>query len=276
MRNQHHTVTEFLTAEKVPPIDINRRMKVVFGGDWVDISTVRHWTARVRDPYMGHAKQRSGRPWTATDEVHRNRVDEMLKDNHRVSQQAIVKRIIVLCARVERLNADLRYRKLCAQWIPRMLTEEPKQKQKDTCRQSLLRCEHKGDEFLCNTVTRDESSAHHFEPESKRHSIEYRHKASPASRPHVLLTKSCSMLSGMLSGSVLLCSVVYTIEMKWNTINSESYVRTMQKLKARRFFSNTTMRGLILAHKRLQRFTSLVHPQTECHAVVTRDPLHMF
>jgi hypothetical protein len=57
-------------------------MKVVYGGDSVDISTVRNWAQPVRDANPGHAslydKQRRKRPRTATDEAHRNRVEEKI------------------------------------------------------------------------------------------------------------------------------------------------------------------------------------------------------
>ena len=34
---------EFLTAEKVPPIEIHRRMQAIYGDHCVDVSTVRRW-----------------------------------------------------------------------------------------------------------------------------------------------------------------------------------------------------------------------------------------
>jgi len=33
----------FLTAEKVPPTEINRRMQAVYGDQCVDVRTVRRW-----------------------------------------------------------------------------------------------------------------------------------------------------------------------------------------------------------------------------------------
>ena len=36
-----------------------------------------------------------------------------------------------------------------------------------------------GDQFLVNIVTGDESCIHHFDPEEKRLSMEYRHTSSP-------------------------------------------------------------------------------------------------
>jgi len=38
---KQRAVIEFLTAEKVPPIEIHRRMIAVYGEQRVDVSTVR-------------------------------------------------------------------------------------------------------------------------------------------------------------------------------------------------------------------------------------------
>jgi hypothetical protein len=55
VQNKQHTVTEFLTAENFPPIDIHWRMKIVYGDDCVDISTLRRWAEPVRDANPGYA-----------------------------------------------------------------------------------------------------------------------------------------------------------------------------------------------------------------------------
>jgi len=62
---KQRAVIEFLTAEKVVPIEIHRRMQAVYG-DWcVDVSTVRGWVRRFKDGELGQAdwsdKTRSGR-----------------------------------------------------------------------------------------------------------------------------------------------------------------------------------------------------------------------
>jgi transposase len=117
-------------------------MKVVYLDDSVDIRTVRRWVARVHDANLGHAslsdKQRSGRPQTATDEDRRNRVDEMIRENRRISQQATANRTAVSRERVQEIIADLGYRKLCARFVPQMLTEDLKQKRMDIRRHLLL------------------------------------------------------------------------------------------------------------------------------------------
>jgi len=68
VRFKQRAVIEFLTAEKVPPIEIHRRMQAVYGDQCVDVSTVRCWVRRFKDGELGQAdlsdKTQSGRPVT--------------------------------------------------------------------------------------------------------------------------------------------------------------------------------------------------------------------
>ena len=52
---KQRAVIEFLTAEKVPPIEIHRRMQAVYGDQCVDVCTVRRWVRRFKDGEMGQA-----------------------------------------------------------------------------------------------------------------------------------------------------------------------------------------------------------------------------
>jgi len=53
---KQHAVIEFLMAEKVPPIEIQRRMQAVYGDQCVDVSTVRFWVMRFKDGELGQAE----------------------------------------------------------------------------------------------------------------------------------------------------------------------------------------------------------------------------
>jgi len=61
---KQHAVIEFLSTEKVPPIEIHRRMKAIYGDQLVDVSIVRCWVRRFKDGELGQAdlsdKTRSG------------------------------------------------------------------------------------------------------------------------------------------------------------------------------------------------------------------------
>ena len=73
----------------------------------------------------------------------------------------------------------LGYTKVRCRWVPRMLTLEKKQKRVESCEELLKRYREDGDQFLLNIVTGDESWIHHFNPEEKQLSMQYRHISSP-------------------------------------------------------------------------------------------------
>jgi hypothetical protein len=72
---KQHAVIEFLTAQRVSPIEMHCRMLVVCCGDCVDVSTVSHTAQKCKVGEQGRAglcdRQRSGRPLTATNEFHK-------------------------------------------------------------------------------------------------------------------------------------------------------------------------------------------------------------
>ena len=83
VRIKECAVIEFLTAGKVPPIEIHRRMQAVYGDRCVDVSTVRRWVRRFKEGELGQAdlgdKTRSRRPVTASDQLHQDRVGEQIR-----------------------------------------------------------------------------------------------------------------------------------------------------------------------------------------------------
>ena len=68
VRLKQCSVIEFLTVEKVPPIEIHRQMQAIYGDRCVGVSTVRCWVRWFKDGEMGQAdlseNTQSGRPVT--------------------------------------------------------------------------------------------------------------------------------------------------------------------------------------------------------------------
>jgi hypothetical protein len=56
VRFKRHAVIEFLTAEKVPPIEIRRRMQTVYGDRCADVSIVRRWVRRFKVGELGASR----------------------------------------------------------------------------------------------------------------------------------------------------------------------------------------------------------------------------
>jgi uncharacterized protein with ACT and thioredoxin-like domain len=55
VRFKQRAVIEFLTAEKVPPIEIHGRMQAVYGDQSVVVGTGRRWVRGFKDGALGQA-----------------------------------------------------------------------------------------------------------------------------------------------------------------------------------------------------------------------------
>jgi len=83
---------------------------------------------------------------------------------------------------LETMVATLEYRKVCARWVPRMLKQEHKEQRIQVCQDLLKQYEAEGNSFLDRIITGDETWCHHYEPESKRQSMEWRHVNFPSKK----------------------------------------------------------------------------------------------
>ena len=125
----------------------------------------------------------------------------------------------------------LGYRKVSARWVPRQLTLEMKTQRKEMCIHLMKRYNKEGEAFLERVVTGDESWVHHFDPESKVQSMEYRHKTSPCPRKFKVIASARKILLTIFWD---IKGVVHMEFLKQgHTVNSEKYISTLRTLKVR-------------------------------------------
>ena len=162
-------VTEFLSPENVTPVEVHCRLQAVYGENTVNRTTVNCWTIKFRECEPGRAnivdQLPSGRPISVTDDKHQKQVDELIKHDRRITQKQIAGRLGMSKERVGYITGLLGYTKVCSRWVPRMLTPEKQQKRFEICEELLKRYREKGDQFLLNIVTGNESWIHHFDSE---------------------------------------------------------------------------------------------------------------
>ncbi|KFM67462.1 Histone-lysine N-methyltransferase SETMAR, partial [Stegodyphus mimosarum] len=124
--------------------------------------------------------EREGRPATATKSEIAARVNECILANRRITINKISNERDISHGSVHKIIADhLEFRKVCARWVPRLLTEEHKGKRFESAFAFLQRYQTEGNDFLDKIVTGDETRIHHFSPETKRSSLEWKHCSSP-------------------------------------------------------------------------------------------------
>jgi histone-lysine N-methyltransferase SETMAR len=90
-------------------------------------SSVRRWVKHFKDGNTSIQDQpRSGRPCTASTEPKKKIVDEIIKEDRRVTLDAIATKLRIGRSAFQEMIGSLGYRRICARWVPRILTEDHK------------------------------------------------------------------------------------------------------------------------------------------------------
>ena len=154
----------------------------------------------------------------------------MIKENKRITIYELAESLGVTEGCAVKIMDTQGYSKVCARWVPRQLTEAHKQYRLEACSELLEYC-HSDKIFLQRIVTRDETWVHHFETESKRASIEWRHPTSPRLKKFKSQQSAGKVMVTVFWDSVdtILVDFMY----KGATINLDVYIDTLKKLKAR-------------------------------------------
>ncbi len=231
-RFKQKAIIEFLTSEGVTPIEIHRRLKVFFGNETIDISNVRRW-ARVSStgPVNLFDAPRSGRPKLRRSDELMAQIDETIRNNRRITQRQLAEKTGVGYGTVNRIIKKLDYRRICAKWVPKLLTAEMKTARKEAAQELLSRYYREGESFILNIVTGDESWISHYDPELKMQSTEYKHKNSPRQKKVRTEKSTRKMMLSVFWDSEGVILQEYLP--KGTTINSERYIQTLKNLKKR-------------------------------------------
>ncbi len=127
-KQKQRVVIEFLTKEECTS-DIHRRLLNVYGDDIIDKSNVHRWMKKFKEGETSvEDKPRSGRPSTATTDTNRQRVDKLIRAERRVTIRELSAQLNCDHIAIQEMVKDLRYRKVCAKWVPRQLTPDLKER----------------------------------------------------------------------------------------------------------------------------------------------------
>ena len=178
---EQRSIVKFLTNEGIKPSEILIRMQVQFGDKCLSKSTIYLWHDKFKN---GHTNvcdsEREGRPSTSTDDLHCSQVNDEIKQNRRIKIDDIAKKYEISHGSVsEIIHNILKYHKVSSRWVPRQLTDVHKQNRVMVSQGHLSRYIKDKNIFLNSIITCDETWLHHFEPESKKQSMEWRHTSSP-------------------------------------------------------------------------------------------------
>jgi histone-lysine N-methyltransferase SETMAR len=172
---EYCVVIKFFVKEGLTPNEILSKFIKVYGGSSRSYSTINKWAAEFKpghtsledDPREGHLK--SVTPPEIIKQVH-----NMVLDDWRIKMHEIAETIGISKERVGYiLHEELDIKKLCARWVPCLLTADQKRtllKISEQC----LKCFNKNNtDFVCQFITMDETWIHHYTPESKQQSKQW-------------------------------------------------------------------------------------------------------
>ncbi|PNF21867.1 hypothetical protein B7P43_G05278 [Cryptotermes secundus] len=113
-------VIELLAKEEIPAAEIHQRLQRAYGSVCMGASSVRKWVKHFKDGNTSiEDESRSGRPQTASVERNKERVDEIIQDDRRMTVDTVARKLGIGHSVVQEMIESLAYRKVCARWVPR-------------------------------------------------------------------------------------------------------------------------------------------------------------
>ena len=138
---------------------------------------MKKWVSRIKDeeddPSLNSLqdRRRSGRSSSAVNPGNSDVVEKLIREDRRITIDDIAECVGVSHGSAVNIVYELGFAKVCARWVPRQLLDFHKQARFEACLE-LIECHKRDKTFVSRVVTGDETWVHHYEPESKRSSME--------------------------------------------------------------------------------------------------------
>jgi len=172
---EYRAVIKFFVKEGLMPKKISSKFIKVYGDSSPLFSTIKKWAAEFQ---RGHTSldddPREGCPKSATTPEIIEQVHNMVLDDWRMKVREIAETIGISKEHVGYiLHEELDIKKLCARWVLRLLTADQKRTRMKISEQCLEHFNKNKTDFVHRCITMDETSIHHYTPESKQQSKQW-------------------------------------------------------------------------------------------------------
>jgi [histone H3]-lysine36 N-dimethyltransferase SETMAR len=262
-------IIKFLTNEGIPPSQILTRLRSQFGEKCLTVRSVYAWAKSFKDGRETVENQsHPRRPTTSCTSDNIARVDELIRADRRVTVRDVAEELEISVGSAENIVRNvLKYSKVSARWVPRLLQEEHKAARVTVAACLLERFQREGDDFLHSIVTCDETWVHHYTPESKRASMHWKHPRSPVAKKAKTTFSAGKVLATVFWDSKGILAVDFLTERR--TINAE-YYSTLLKEKVKPAIRNKRRK----ANKSVLFLHDNARPHTAKLTVQTLQELH--
>jgi histone-lysine N-methyltransferase SETMAR len=229
----YREVIRFLVFEGRNSKEIHERLLKFYADTTPSYATVKRWVAEFRRGRTSlEDDPRPGRPQSATSEDFVAKVHEVVETDRRLKLQQIADIVGIGRESVRKiLHEDLLMSKVCARWVPKSLSEEQKLKRMEVSQSLLDRYCLDRTDFLRRIVTVDETWVHHYDPETKQASMQWKHVNSPPPKKFRVQKSAGKIMATVFWDTEGIIMVDY-LE-KGKTVSGEYYAMLLRQLHDR-------------------------------------------
>ena len=149
-KEEQRGVIRFLWSEDAPGAEIHRRPSAQYGVSALPRRSVYEWIEKFQhDRTSVKDGERAGRPSTSITDSNVKDARAMILENRRVTIDEVANHFeISHGSACDIIHNRLGFRKVCARWVPKELTEEQRNNRVAVCQRLLDRYANKGQAFL--------------------------------------------------------------------------------------------------------------------------------
>ena len=163
------------------PLQIFNEMKDTYGDNGPSVFVIRYWVRKFKFGFPSVQDDvRPGRPADAVTDYYISKVKDLVFEDRRITINELVRQTTLSRGTVGTiLHEHLKMTKVCARWIPLVLTLEMREERK-RCSTVFLEHFRSTPHFFDRLVTVDETWVYLYDPEMKYQSMEWKLPKEPS------------------------------------------------------------------------------------------------
>lgn len=227
---EKRAVIKYFYIKGLTPSEIKKEMDDTLKDSSPSYTTVKRWVSEFKKGRTSTKDEpRPGRPVEVTTPEMTEKIHKIVLEDRRLKLSEIAEAVNISKERAGNiLNNILGMHKLCARWVPRLLTPEQKLRRKIASSENLALYQRNPNEFLRRFVTMDETWVHHYTPESKEQSKQWTAAGEPTPKKAKSILSANKVMASVFWDAKGIIFIDY-LE-KGKSITGEYYANLLQHL----------------------------------------------
>ncbi|XP_014469757.1 PREDICTED: putative uncharacterized protein FLJ37770 [Dinoponera quadriceps] len=169
-KSEKRAVIKYFYLKGLTSLQIKEELDSTLKDSSPSYSTVKQWVSEFKKGRTSTSDDpRSGRSVEVTTPEMIEKIHKIVMEDRRLKVSETVEATRMSTERVRNISHEhLSIRKLCARWVPRLLTFDQKFTRKTVSIKNLALYKRNPSEFMGRFITVDETWIHHYTPETKQ------------------------------------------------------------------------------------------------------------